>query len=175
VGISCLFVGGYILKIPSKGYFEYAVGFGALVFGTCLFIVSLIEPFFKLIYFEEATLAPSNFKKVDVSTHPNEIAVGIDISSQYDIKKIANEIIQKECDLLGRPYCLKIVRKSGLDINESGIIKHLNPDEFVDVEKVVGACVDAYGKPALFTAQVVLAKYPELKSTAIYKTFLKSA
>jgi hypothetical protein len=145
------------------------VGGGAAVFGTSLFLVSLIEPFLKLIYFDEAINAPFNFSKVDVSTHPNESAIGVEISSQYDIKKVVDEVIDVECDIIGRPYCLKVAKKSGLIIDESGKIKDLSKNPFSDIEKVVGVYVDDYGKPALYAAQVVLAKYPEIKSTSIYK------
>lgn len=122
-----------------------------------------------MIYFEEAINAPFMFSKIDVSTHPKEQAVGVEISSQYNIKKIVNEIIKKECDILGRPYCIKVARKSGLNIDESGIIKDLSEDAFSDVEKVVGVYVDAFGKPALYAAQVVLSKYPGIKFTPVYK------
>lgn len=169
IGISALFIGNYILKGSSKDIFQYIIGGSATIFGASLFLVSLSEPFLKLIYFDEAINSPSSFSKVDVSTHPSESAVGVEISSHYDIKKIANEIIDNECKILGRPYCIKIAKKSGLNIDESGKIKNLSEDAFSDIEKVVGVYVDAFGKPALYAAQVVLAKYPEIKSTSIYK------
>ena len=170
IGISALFVGNYILKVPSQDLFKYIVGGGAMIFGTSLFLVSLGEPFLKLIYFEEAVNTPTNFKKVDVSTHPNEKAVGVEISSQYDIKKVVNEIIENECDILGRPYCIRVAKKSGLNIDESGKIQDLSQDPYSDIEKVVAAYVDAYGKPALYAAQVALSRYPEIKFTPTYKT-----
>jgi hypothetical protein len=169
IGTASFFIGNYIIKGPSKDIFQYFIGGGAIIFGICLFLVSLIEPFLKLIYFDEAINSPSNFSKVDVSTHSKESAVGVEISSHYDIKKIADEIIDNECKILGRPYCIKIARKSGLNIDESGKVKDLSEDAFSDIEKVVGVYVDAFGKPALYAAQVVLAKYPEIKSTSIYK------
>jgi len=170
IGVSALFVGNYILKSPSQDLFKFIIGGGAMVFGTSLFLVSLGEPFLKLIYFEEAVNTPGSFKKVDVSSHPEEKAVGVEISSQYDIKKVVNEIIEKECDILGKPFCVRVARKSGLKIDDSGKIKGLTKDPFDDIEKVVGVYVDAYGKPALYAAQVVLSKYPEIKFTPTYKT-----
>lgn len=169
IGVCTLFIGNYILQGPSKSVFQYIIGGGATIFGASLFLVSLCEPFLKLIYFDEAINAPSDFSKVDVSTHPKESAVGVEISSHYDVKKIANEIIENECKILGRPYCIKIAKKSGLDIDELGRVKNLSEDEFSDIEKVVDVYVDAFGKPALYAAQVVLAKYPEIKSTSVYK------
>ena len=71
---------------------------------------------------------------------------------------------------MGRPYCLKIAKKTGLNIDESGKIEDLTQDPFSDIEKVVGVYVDAYGKPALYAAQVVLVKYPDIKFTPIYKS-----
>lgn len=169
IGISTLFIGNYILKSSSLDFFKTILGGSAVVGGISLFLVSLGEPFLKLIYFSEAVNAPSSFSKVDVSTHPREEAVGVEISSQYDIKKVANEIIDNECDILGKPFCIKVARKSGLNIDESGKIKDLTQNPFSDIEKVVGAYVEAFGKPALYAAQVVLARYPGIKSTSIYR------
>ncbi len=170
IGVSSLFIGGYILKNLSPDPFKYIIGIGATVFGASLFLVSLGEPFLKLIYFNEAINAPANFNKVDVSTHPLQKAIGVEISSRYDIKKIVNEIIKNECDILGRPFCIKVAKKSGLDIDESGKIGVLTKDPFSDIEKVVEVYVDAFGKPALYAAQVVLVKYPDIKFTSVYKT-----
>lgn len=170
IGILSLFAGNYILKSPPQDLYKLIIGVSAMAFGASLFLVSLGEPFLKLIYFDEATITPFNFKSVDVSTHPNERAVGVEISSQADIKKVANEIIEKECDVLGRPYCIQVAKKSGINIDESGKIIDLSENPFFDIEKVVGAYVEAFGKPALFAAQLVLSKYPEIKFTPIYKS-----
>ena len=169
IGIATLFTGNYILETFPQYLLKYILGVGAMIFGTSLFLVSLGEPFLKLIYFEEAANTPFNFSKVDVSTHPREKAEGIEISSQYDIEKVVNEIIEKECDILGKPYCLKVAKKSGLDIDESGKVKGLSEDAFSDIEKLVGVYAQAFGKPALYAAQVVLSKYPGIKFTPIYK------
>lgn len=169
IGISALFIGNYILKSSAQGLFKYIIGSSAAVFGTSLFLVSLGEPFLKLVYFNEAINAPFNFNKVDVSTHPKETAVGVEISNQYDIKKVINEIIKNECDVLGRPYCIQVAKKSGLNIDESGKIKDLTEDSLSDIERVVGIYVETFGKPALYTAQVVLSKYPGIKFTPVYK------
>jgi len=170
IGISALFAGNYILKSPPQDLYKLIIGVSAMAFGASLFLVGLGEPFLKLINFEEAVNMPSSFDRVDVSTHPNEKAVGVEISSQADMKRVANEIIEKECDILGRPYCIQVAKKSGLNIDESGKIIDLSEDPFCDIEKVVGAYVGAFGKPALYAAQVVLSKYPDIKSTPIYKS-----
>ncbi len=169
VGIIAVFIGNFILFYFEKNMFTVIIGGNTLIFGTALFVISLLEPLLKLLYNSEAMSSPLTPRETDVSLHPAETAVGVDIAPEYDIQKIGNEIIEKECDILGRPYCLNAARKSGLYIDDSGKIKAGEKTTYADVEKLIREYVRAFGKPALYASESVLNNYPELKYKPIYQ------
>ncbi len=170
IGIIAIFIGNLLITDSNKSFFTPIVGVNMLIFGTALFIVSLAEPFLKLIYQSEAINSPFSIEKIDVSTHQGEKPVGIKISPEYDMREIGNKIIKNECDILGRPYCLKIARKSGLTIDDLGKIQSSGESTFSDIEKLVKEFVRVFGKPALYASEIAFADYPDLKFKPLYKS-----
>jgi hypothetical protein len=132
-------------------------------------LVFFLEPILKLFSFNEALNSSINKPNFDFEENTNKQIVGLELRHQYDLRAVANEIIKNECSILGKEYCLKLAKSSGVDIDEKGEVKSMSKEGFIVLEKLVRSFAKAFGRPAVYAAEVVLEKYPDLKFRAIYK------
>jgi hypothetical protein len=162
IGASLAFLGNIVLTKFDPDFFTVTIGGSLVIVGVSMSLVGLLEPFVRFLSKNENIVHCPFCEVRDFALHPEVHIEGVKLTDT-DYKKIIEDIVKDESNVIGGSTSLSIARKVGIEVNDKGNLAKTPSTPLRTLETLINAYVSDFGRITFLPIELIMSNYPNIK------------